>query len=152
MTVTPTPGALKKFRRTPWRFQQTFERGEPDGIDQLVSLIIQSHTDISGGTVTIDEVVFSTERLSQVCPANATFTHDSSITAQSPQELHALLAAALWDGPNFLCVPSPKPFVIYADHHDLITFYANTRSHLNHVTEPLIAHEYRPVNNWQREL
>jgi len=152
MTVTPNPGALKKFRRTPWRFQQTVERGQPDGIDRLLALIIQSHKDISGGTVTIDEVVFNTERLASVCPAGTAFTHDCALTAQSPEELHALLAAALWDGPDFICLPSPKPFVFYADHHDLITFFANTKSHLNHVIEPLVLHGYRLVQNWEREL
>lgn len=150
MIVTPTSGALKKFRRTPWRFQQTIERGRPDGIDQLLSLIIRSHQDISGGTVTIDEIVFDTERLGSVCPAHTTIAHDCSVTAQSPEELHTLLAAALWDGPDFLCVPSPKPFVFYADHHDRITFYANTKSHLNHVIEPLASHGYKLIN-WQRE-
>ena len=149
MITTPTPGALKKFRRTPWRFQQTIDLSQNRSVDQFVSLIITAHEALVGGTVTIDEVVFNTERLALVCPAHTTFTHDHSVSAQSPEEFQALLAAALWDGPNFLCIPSPKPFVIYGDHHDQITFYANTKSHLNHVLEPLSSHGYKSVN-WQR--
>ncbi len=149
MTAAHTPGALKKFHRTPWRFQQTVENARPD---ELLSLIIQSHKDISAGTVTIDEVVWATEQLDALCPAGSNVTHDFSITAQSPEELQTLFTAAFRDGPDFLFVPSPKPFVFYADHHGWITFYANTKSHLNHVVEPLVSHGYKLIQNWQREF
>src|SRR5262245_1436015 len=150
MTVTTTPGALKKFRRTPWRFQQTIERPQASDLQQFVSTIFQGH-DIAAGTVTIDKVVFDTERLASLCPPGFQLRHDSSISAAS-EELQALLVAAFWDGPDFICIPTPKPFVFYADHDDWITFYANTKSHLNHVIEPLASHGYKLVENWQREL
>jgi len=54
----------------------------------------------------------------------------------------AILVAAFWDAPDFICIPAPKPFVFYADHDDWITFYANTKSHLNHIIEPLSSHGY----------
>ena len=151
MTVTPSPGSLKKFRRTPWRFQQTIERPKASELQHFVSTIFQGH-DIGAGTITIDEVVFKAERLASLCPAGSTLTHDSSISAESSEELHALLVAAFWDGPDFICIPAPKPFVFYADHDDWVTFYANTKSHLNHVIEPLASHGYKLVQNWQREL
>ncbi len=66
--------------------------------------------------------------------------------------MRALLLAAFWDGMNFICIPTPKPFVFYADHDDWITFYANTKSYLNHVIEPLASRGYNLVQNWQREL
>jgi hypothetical protein len=152
MTVSTTPGALKKFRRTPWRFQQTVERPEASELDKFVSTIIASHGGFESATVTIDDVVFNTERMSALCPADSTLTHDSSISADSAEELRALLVAAFWDGPDFICIPTPKPFVFYADHDDWITFYANTKSHLNHVIEPLVSHGYKMVQNWQRAL
>ena len=43
MTVTPTPGALKKFRRTPWRFQKTVERPDARDLERFVSTIISAH-------------------------------------------------------------------------------------------------------------
>lgn len=149
MVITPTSGALAKFRRTPWRFQQTLELG---GVDQFVSLILESHGDISGGTVTIVEAVFDTTRLDSVCPAHIKFDYDCSITVQSREEVRALLTAALGDGPDFLFIPAPKPFVFYADHHYLVTFYANKKSHLNHVVEPLVSRGHRLIKDWQREL
>src|ERR1051325_521465 len=152
MTVTPSPGALKKFRRTSWRFQQTVERPEANDLDRFVSTIITAHAGLESATVTIDNVIFNTERMAALCPAGSALTHDTSIFAQSAGEMRELLVAAFWDGPDFICVPTPKPFVFYADHDDWITFYANTKSHLNHVIEPLATHGYKLVQNWQREF
>lgn len=154
MTVTYTLGAIKKFRRTPWRFQQTVERPQASDLERFVSTIITAHGHIEEATVTIDQIVFGTERMTALCPAGSTLplTRESSISAQSGEELQALLVAAFWDGPDFICVPTPKPFVFYADHDDWITFYANSKSHLNHVIEPLASHGYKLVQNWERDL
>jgi hypothetical protein len=152
MTVTATPGALKKFRRTPWRFQQTIERPDASDLERFVSTIISAHGSLDGATVTIDAVIFDTVRISALCPAAETIAHDVSLVAESAEEAHALLVAALWDGPNFVCIPTPKPFVFYADHDDWITFYGNSKSHLNHVIEPLVSHGFKLVEHWQREL
>jgi hypothetical protein len=152
MTVSTTPGTLKKFRRTPWRFQQTVERPEAGKLERFVSTIIISHGGFETGTVTIDEVVFNTERMSVLCLAGSTLTHDSSISANSAEELQALLVAAFWDGVDFIYIPTPTPFVFYADHDDWITFYANTKSHLNRVIERLASDGYKIVQDWQREL
>jgi len=152
MTATPTPGAIKKFRRTPWRFQQTVERPDAGELERFVSTIITAHGGLEAATVTIDSVILDTVRMSALCPDGVALTHDVSLVAQSPAEAKALLFAALWDGPDFICIPTPKPFVFYADHDDWITFYANTKSHLNHVIEPLASHGYKLVKNWEREL
>jgi hypothetical protein len=152
MTVTPTPGALKKFRRTPWRFQKTVERPDARDLERFVSTIISAHGRLEAATVTIDAVIFDTVRMSGLCPDGAAITHDVSLVAESAEEAQALLVAAFWDGPDFACIPTPKPFVFYADHDDWITFYANTKSHLNHVIEPLTSHGYKIVQDWRREL
>jgi len=62
------------------------------------------------------------------------------------------LVAAFGDGPDFICIPTPKPFVFYADHDNWITFYAQTKSHLNHIIEPLSTQGFKLVENWQREV
>ncbi len=152
MIVTLTPGALKKFCRTPWRFQQTVERPKATDLDEFVSRIIEAHGDLEAATITIAAVIFDTKRLNELCPAGTELTHGVSITAQSAQEAQTLLVAALWDGPDFVCVPTPKPFVIYADHHDMVTFFAHSKSHLNHIIGPLAGRGYKIVQGWQREL
>jgi hypothetical protein len=152
MDASNTPGALKKFRRTPWRFQQTVELPAVSDRDRFVSVIIAALDGFPSAAVTIDEVVFNTERMTALIPMGFTLAHDTTISAQSTEETHALLLAAFWDGSNFICVPTPKPFVFYADHDDWITFYANTKSNLNRIIEPLTSHGYKLVPDWQRKF
>lgn len=58
MTVTLAPGTLKKFRRTPWRFQQTVVRPQDGDLSRFVSSIIQGQ-DIVAGALAFDGVVFN---------------------------------------------------------------------------------------------
>lgn len=146
MTVTHTPGALKKFRRTPWRFQQTVERPEASELDRFVSTIFSAHERLEAATITIDEVIFNTARLSAICLADSKLTHDVSISVASTAQIQALLVAAFWDGMDFICIPTPKPFVFYADHDDWITFYSNTKSRLNRVIEPLASNGFKLID------
>jgi hypothetical protein len=53
---------------------------------------------------------------------------------------------------DFLFIPTPKPFVIFADHDEYTTFYANTRSNLNRVAEPLSTLRVEEVLGYQRRL
>ena len=152
MNATTTPGALKKFRRTPWRFQQTVQLPEVGERDRFVSTILSALDGLESAAVTIDEVVFDTVSLTALCPAGTKLTHDSTISAESAEEAHSLLMAAFWDGPDFICVPTPKPFVFYADHDDWITFYANTKSNLNRVIQPLKSQGFKLVQGWERKL
>lgn len=154
MTVTLTPGAIKKFRRTPWRFQQTVEI--PQGLNGragFASAIAAAHGRIEEATVIIDEIVFDVERMTALCPSGSPLplSRESSLLV-AREEVETLLAAAFIDGPDFIFIPTPKPFVFYADHDDWVTFYANTKSHLNHIIEPLASRGYKLVENWQREL
>lgn len=152
MDVVTTPGALKKSGRTPWRFQQTIELPSMSDRDRFVSTIIAALEDFGSMAVTIDEVVFNTERMSAVCPAGSALSRDATIFARSTEDAQALLLAAFWDGVDFIGIPTPKPFVFYADHDDWVTFYANSKSNLNRVIEPLASHGFKMVRDWQREL
>jgi hypothetical protein len=91
--------------------------------------------------------------MTALCPPGSPLplARESSISVRV-EDVGALLVAAFMDGPDFIFIPSPKPFVFYADHDDWITFYANTKSHLNHIIDPLASNGYKLVQNWQREL
>jgi hypothetical protein len=154
MNLSQTPSAIKKFCRTPWRFQQTVEI--PQGFpahQEFASAIVAAHGQIKKATVVIDQIVFGTERMTALCPAHAPLplTKDSSLSATG-DEVWGLLAAALMDGPDFVFIPTPKPFVCYADHDQWITFYSNSKSQLNHVIEPLASRGYKLIQDWQREF
>jgi hypothetical protein len=49
-------------------------------------------------------------------------------------------------------MPAPKPFVIYADHDEYTTFFANTKSNLNRVAQPLTAGGFVSVPDYERQL
>jgi hypothetical protein len=154
MILTHTPGALKRFGRAAWRFQRTFETPLHD-LDRFVSTIASAHGHIQEARITIEQVVFDAKHLSALIFADASpvqLTRGFSITTGSPQEIEPLLRAAFSDWIDFLFVPALKPFVIYADHDEFVTFYANTKSHLNQIVKPLTSQGYSVVQNWKREL
>jgi hypothetical protein len=139
MTLTQVPGSLKRFRKTPWRFQKTFQTPLKD-LHRFAAAILSSHDPASTGCVTIDQAVFEPKHFIALLAEHslpAQYGRDWSVTAKGRQEIAELLEATLSDWIDFIFVPTPKPFVIYADHDEYTTFYANTKSGLNAVVEPL---------------
>src|SRR6266566_2954102 len=62
MTLSQMQGSLKRFRRTPWKFQQTFHT--PLGnLRPFVATIASALEPLRGGCVIIDQVVFEPEHL-----------------------------------------------------------------------------------------
>lgn len=154
MTLTHIQGSLKRFRRTPWRFQQTF-RTPLQNLPAFVATIVSAHGSLQAASVTIDEVVFEPKHLMSLprChPLPFQLDRDWCINATGPQETSELLQAALGDWVDFAFVPTPKPFVIYADHDEFTTFYANTRSNLNGIVDALSGAGFEPVPQFEREL
>jgi hypothetical protein len=74
------------------------------------------------------------------------------MAAESAAELHALLIAALGDWLDFAFVPSPKPFVLYADHDEYATFFANTKSYLNKVANSLKSNGFSSIKDYIRKV
>ena len=122
--------------------------------EKFVTTVVEADIRTAEATLVIDEVVFNTAEISKLCPSVSEdlLGRDWMICAASKDEIRALMRAALYDGMDFICVPNPKPFVFYADHHNLITFYANNKSNLNLVIQPLDAAGFKIIDDWQREL
>jgi hypothetical protein len=154
MTLLKTPGAIKKFGRTPWKFQATFHTPLKQ-LDLFVAAILDDEGGLEKGTVTIDGVVFdpkNLQRLLAASPLPVELGCDWSISADGMVQIRELLKAALSDWVDFSFIPTPKPFVIYADHDEYTTFYANTKSNLNGVVRALLAKGFKQVLDYQREL
>ena len=66
--------------------------------------------------------------------------------------MEELLQTAFTEWFDFLFVPTPMPFVIYADHDEYPTFYSNTRSNLNRVVTRLVAHGFEQLTGYSRQL
>jgi len=154
MTLSETPGSLTPFRRIPWRFQQTFHTPLKK-LQPFVAAIVSGHKPLQAAALTIDEVVFEPKHLISLLGRYSLppeCGHDWSVAANGQQEVAELLEAALSDWLDFIFVPVPKPFVIYADHDEYATFYANTKSNLNGVVQALVAGGFQKVQDYERVL
>src|SRR6266849_466791 len=154
MTLSESPGTLRKFRRTPWKFQQTFET-PLDNVKLFVRSILSAARPIETSCLTIDQWVFEPKHLIALLAAYSIpprYAHDLSLTAVGEKEAEALLQAIFSDWIDFIFVPNPKSFVIYADHDEFTTFFAHTRSNLNRAIEPLSNQGFRLIEGYQRRF
>ena len=153
MTVSATSGSLKHLWKVCWRFQQTLLT-PLQNLQPFVATIISGREQIQGATVTIDSVVFEPKHMHALLASQSlppSLQRESSINVVGQQQVGALLEAALGDWVDFWFVPTPKPFVIYADHDEYTTFFANSKSNLNGVVEPLVQQGFETVE-YERNL
>jgi hypothetical protein len=108
---------------------------------------------LKSGCLTIEQVVFDPEHLVALLTSNAIpprYERGVSLTATGQGEIEALLCAVLGGWIDFIFVPEPKSFAIYADHEEYTTFYSNNRSNLNRVTQALLSGGFREVPGYER--
>jgi hypothetical protein len=153
MNLSDSPGALKQIRKTSWKFQQTFKT-PLNNLQPYVAAILSS-APLETACVTIDQAVFEPKHWIDLLTRYSLqprYSKGVSVTAVGAQEMQELLHTAFTDWFDFLFVPTPKPFVIYADHDEYTTFYANTRSNLNRVVAALVAQGFEEVAEYRRQL
>lgn len=153
MNVSDAPSALKQIRKASWKFQQTFKT-PLNNLQPYVAAILSAASPQTA-CVTIDQAVFEPKHWIELLTRYSLpprYSKGVSVTAVGAQEMHELLHTAFTDWFDFLFVPTPKPFVIYADHDEYTTFYANTRSNLNRVVEGLVAEGFERVAEYQRQF
>ena len=101
----------------------------------------------------MDQVIFEPTNLISLFSGYSIlpqYGHGWSITAEGRHEVEAVLYAALRDAVDFIFVPKPALFAIFADHDNFTTFYAHTRSNLNRVAEALTRGGFESVHDYQR--
>ena len=154
MMLTQIPEVLKKFRRTPWRFQQTFQT-PLQNLRPFVSTIVRAKEPLQGGSVTLDQVIFEPKNWMALLSRHSLppeYGGEWTVTAGNTDEVEELLEASLSDCLDFLFIPTPKRFVIYADHDEFTSFYANTKSSLNGIGEALSGKGFKLVSGYERIL
>jgi hypothetical protein len=153
VTASEISGSLSRFRRTTWRYQRTFLT-RPKDRGTFAAAIVSAQESMETAFVVIDEVIFEPRRLGLLLAKHllpsVQLVRDSVLTANNREEITELLEASLTDGINFAFVPTPKPFVIYADHDEYTTLFANTKSNLN--VSPLLKSEFKEIQNYERHL
>jgi hypothetical protein len=154
MMVSETTNAIKKFRRTPWRFQQTLLTPMKQ-LQTYVAAIVAANQEIRSGCLTIVQTVFEPAHLIHLLQSNSLplrYSSGTSFTAMGQQEVEMMLLAIFSDWVDFIFVPTPKSFAIYADHDEYTTFLAHTRSNLDGVVNALINKGFTVIPNYERRL
>lgn len=153
MNVSQTPGAIKKFGRTPWKFQSTFQTPLRQ-LDSFVSTILSANEALESASVTVDGYVFEPKHLNALLNGKegAQIGRDITLNVESRDAASELLTAAFSDWVDFVFIPMPKPFVIYADHDEYATFFANNKSNLSLIVAPLLKQGFKEVLNYQRHF
>jgi len=154
MTLSENPAALKRFRRTPWKFQSTFETPLKN-LPAFVLTIASAGEQWKTGSLTLELVVFEPRNLIALLERNSIpirYERGVTLTASGKQEIEDLLCAVLGDWIDFLFVPEPKSFAIYADHDEFTTLYAQTRSNLNRVVHRLSDKGFKIERDYKRQL
>lgn len=120
-----------------------------------MSTIVRAKEPFQGASVTLDQVVFEPKHWMALLAKHSLsseYGREWTLAADNIGEVEELLEAALGDWLDFLFIPTPKPFVIYADHDEFTTFYANTKSNLNGVVASLSEKGFKLVSGFERVL
>jgi hypothetical protein len=151
MRAFESPGTLKRYRQTTWEFQQTFRTPLKD-LAHFVDVIMSALPGTEGAIVVFDQVVF--EPRNELVPLYSKYSlqlkwygDDLTLEAQGAMEVRELFQAVLSEWIDFLFVPTPKQFVIYADHDEYTTFLAHRKMQLNGVVERMNAAKFRAVEH-----
>ena len=150
MRLYESSSTLKQYRGTTWQFQQTFQAPLTD-LERFVDIIMGAIPHADGAIAVLEQVVFEPRYNLLSLYAKYSFPAkwyggDATIEAQNEAEAGELLQAVLGECIDFLFVPTPERFVIYADHDQYITFLAHQEVQLSSVVDDLTAAKFRPVD------
>jgi hypothetical protein len=135
-------------------FQRTF-RTPLEKLPAFTEAILKPHVPFTLGTVTIDAVVFAPPHLEKLLAKHTLpleWEQDRTITAFGHDEIMELLQATLADWINFFFVPTPKAFMIYADHDEYMTIFAARKGGVSRTAESLLSSGFEEVVDWERHL
>ncbi|HZD77030.1 MAG TPA: hypothetical protein VE218_08500 [Acidobacteriaceae bacterium] len=125
ITLSKSRGDVYQFRKAPLKYEQTFKTPLKE-LPRFVATIL-SPFPATEARVTIDQIVFEPKNLLELLATSGIDTHDlrsTSITATGHEDVPVLLEASFADWVDFLFVPSPDRFVLYADHDEWTTVFA----------------------------
>jgi len=120
-----------------------------------VAAIVSPNEQMKSGCVTIEQAVFEPTNLLNLLASHSMpprYARGISLTAAGQREIETLLHAIFSDSIDFIFVPEPRSFAIYADHDEYTTFFAHTRSNLNQVVTTLVDKGFKTVPDYDRRL
>ena len=154
MRKSQATDALETFCRNPWEFQQTIETPLKN-LPSFVKTIVSAGEKIEEASLTIDQVVFEPKTLIHMFAIHSlpvAYERGVSLRAVGQQEVEELLVSVLSDWIDFLFIPEPQSFAIYADHDEYTTIYSHTSSKLDRVAIALTGQGFVVVTNYERRF
>ncbi|HEX4320258.1 MAG TPA: hypothetical protein VHZ52_05105 [Acidobacteriaceae bacterium] len=108
---------------------------------------------LENGVLSSDLIVFQPDNLLSLLVDNFIQVEDHwdfIVEAKGQESIRKLLLAALSDWVDFLFVPSPELFAIYADHDNYITFYSPDQEGLHTLQSVLTQAGFLFVADYKR--
>jgi hypothetical protein len=139
------------LREAPFPFQQTYITALTD-LPKFVNTILEPLTFLDGA-VWIEQIVFEPRELiwylrgrGFVCDEGD--LNKAVLTTENKSETAELLECILGQWTDFAFIPSPKNFVIYADHDEFTTIFAPSAEILSSVQSGMKAQGFKAVEDW----
>jgi hypothetical protein len=151
MNLFPVAGEVDQFRAAPPPYEQTFAtplQDLPRFVATLLSPFPPDKADLC-----IHIVVFEPANLRQLLAKSGMILDNfvgARISSDGPEQSAALLEAALGDSVDFLFVPSPARFMLYADHDEWTTIFASNEADLAILTNALTNSGFRKISDYKR--
>jgi hypothetical protein len=136
--LSPIPGTIHQFRAGPWPHQKTLVT--PCHNMSIFLSTLLTVFPVERGAASTDQVVFEPDNvLGLLRSRNIDVENRWSfcIEASETDDVSASLDAMLNDWIDFVFVPSPASFAIYADHDEYLTIYAPSAEELNRLIAEL---------------
>jgi hypothetical protein len=93
MTLSESPASLKRFRKTPWKFQQTFITPHWN-LQTFVAEVVSACQPCQSGCITLDQIILEPTNLISVFTSysiSPQYGHGLSITAEGRYEMESVL-------------------------------------------------------------
>jgi hypothetical protein len=149
--TTTIPEAIQQFRANPWPYQKTLVTPRKDMARFLSTLL--TVFPIDRGVASTDQVVFEPDNVLELLKSRQLSMGNYwtfCLEASKNEDVAALLAAMLSDWIDFVFVPSPTSFAIYADHDEYLTIYAPSSQERDHLVTRLELEGFRFVADYVR--
>jgi hypothetical protein len=149
--LSEPPEELQRFRLSPWPFQQSFVTPLKD-LKRFVSTIFMPYS-LEKAVLTTDEVVFEPQDVIQLLAVHSIELENCyrfTMQAEEQAGITELLETVLSNWIDFLLVPTPQSFAIYADHDEYITFYLPTAALLTEFAGRLKEAGFETAPNYVR--
>jgi hypothetical protein len=139
------------LREAPFPFQQTYVT-PLSNLPRFVNAILAPF-EFTDGAIWIEQIVFEPRELIWYLRERG-FIFDEGqlnkavLNAENKSEAVELLECVLGQWTDFAFIPSPKTFVIYADHDEYTTIFAPSAETLASLHSDMKAQGFKAVDNW----